>query len=212
MQPRKGRKVKQFWKSQEWIGFQVQIEKWLPDKRGICYYIMSGRSRNWDFWSGAENGGITLDMLQERGPLPGPETSFLTLGNKLSEETRVLTKQEILLRKSTQVESRKTQENNSATWLTVLGFMMMGLVSSLSLAHHSNSESFLVVQLRWMPVRRILGAGRTCVVSYWPFPNSSSWWWLISYVFLTRISCHKTARANGYYGAWTGWEVSVCFP
>ena len=30
-------------------------------------------------------------------------------------------------------------------WLTVLGFMVMGLVSRLSLANHSDSESFLVV-------------------------------------------------------------------
>ena len=29
-------------------------------------------------------------------------------------------------------------------WLTVLGFMVMGLVSRLSLANHSDSESFLV--------------------------------------------------------------------
>ena len=31
-------------------------------------------------------------------------------------------------------------------WLTILGFMVMGLVSRLSLANHSVSESFLVVQ------------------------------------------------------------------
>ena len=30
-------------------------------------------------------------------------------------------------------------------WLSVLGFMMMGLVSGLSLANHSDSESFLVM-------------------------------------------------------------------
>ena len=30
-------------------------------------------------------------------------------------------------------------------WLPVLGFMVMGLVSRLSLANHSASESFLVV-------------------------------------------------------------------
>ena len=31
-------------------------------------------------------------------------------------------------------------------WLAVSGFMVMGLVSGLSLASHSDSESFLVVQ------------------------------------------------------------------
>ena len=30
-------------------------------------------------------------------------------------------------------------------WLAVLGFMVIGLVSGLSLANHSDSESFLVV-------------------------------------------------------------------
>ena len=38
-----------------------------------------------------------------------------------------------------------TQENCCATWLTGLGFMVMGLVSGLSLANHSESESLLVV-------------------------------------------------------------------
>ena len=41
-------------------------------------------------------------------------------------------------------------------------------------------------------------------------PNSSGWWWLISFIFLIRISCHKAAHANGYYGAWPGWAVSIC--
>ena len=49
-----------------------------------------------------------------------------------------------------------------------------------------------------MLARGILGSGRTRGVSFWPFPNSSSWWWLISSIFLTRISCHKTTHANGH--------------
>ena len=40
---------------------------------------------------------------------------------------------------------KETQENSSATWLAVSGFTVMGLVSGLFLASHSNSESFLVV-------------------------------------------------------------------
>ena len=89
----------------------------------------------------------------------------------------------------------------------------MGLVSGWSLANHSNSESFLVAhciaQPRWMLVSGILGSGRTRGVSFRPFPNSSGWWWLISSVFLIRISCHKTTHVNGYYGAWPGWAVSI---
>ena len=60
-----------------------------------------------------------------------------------------------------------------------------------------------------MLARGILGSGRTGSVSSRPFPNSSGWWWLISSVFLIRISCHKTTHANGYYGAWPGWAVSI---
>ena len=38
-------------------------------------------------------------------------------------------------------------QNYSATWFTVSGFMVMGLVSGLSLANHSDSGSFLVALL-----------------------------------------------------------------
>ena len=90
---------------------------------------------------------------------------------------------------------------------------MIGLVSRWSLANHSNSESFLVAhtsaQPRWMLARGILGSGRTRGVSFRPFLNSSGWWWLISSIFLIRISCRKTTHENGYYGAWPGWAVSI---
>ena len=66
-----------------------------------------------------------------------------------------------------------------------------------------------LIQPRWMPERRILGGGRTCGVSFWPCLNSSGRWRLISSVFLSRTSCHKTTHANGYYGAWPGWAVSI---
>ena len=50
-------------------------------------------------------------MLQEGGPLPGPRIRLLsTLGNESSEETHVLTKQEILLGKGTRVESSRVRE------------------------------------------------------------------------------------------------------
>ena len=79
-------------------------------------------------------------------PFQGPKLgSCLTLRNELSEETYVLTKQEILLGKGARLESRRVREpRRSVTWLAVSGFMVMGLVSRWSLANHSNSESFLV--------------------------------------------------------------------
>ena len=50
-------------------------------------------------------------MLQERGTLPGSKLgSCLTLRNELSEETHVLTKQDILLGKGTWVESSRVME------------------------------------------------------------------------------------------------------
>ena len=90
--------------------------------------------------------------------------------------------------------------------------MVMGLVSGLSLANHSNSVfpgGARIAQPRWMLARGILGSGRTCGVSFRPFPSSSSWWWLISFIFLIRISHDKTTHANGYYGVWPGWAVSI---
>ena len=87
--------------------------------------------------------------------------------------------------------------------------MVMGLVFSKSFWLRVLPGGAHLVQPRWMPERGILGGGRTGGVSFWPFPNSSGWWWLISSVFLTRTSCHKTTHANGYYGAWPGWAVSV---
>ena len=60
----------------------------------------------------------------------------------------MLTKQEIFIGKGQlggEQQGKGTQENCSATWLAVSGFMMLELVSGLSLASHSDSESFLVV-------------------------------------------------------------------
>ena len=101
-------------------------------------------------------------------------------------------------------------------WLAVLGLMVMGFVSGLSLANHSDSVlsgGAHLVQPRWMPERRILGGGRICGVTFRPFLNSSGWWWLISSVFLTRTSCRKTAHEMVTKGpGQDGRFQSVCFP
>ena len=61
----------------------------------------------------------------------------------------MLTKQEIFLGKGTLVESSRVREPRRTALPHGLphgsGFMVMGLVSWLSLANHSDSESFLVV-------------------------------------------------------------------
>ena len=84
-------------------------------------------------------------MLQEGRPLPGPQKGLLSnTGNDVSEETHLLTKPQTLLGSQAHAESQKSC---SAAWFTVLGFMVMGLVSRLSSANHSDSGSFLVVHI-----------------------------------------------------------------
>ena len=61
----------------------------------------------------------------------------------------MLTKQEILLGKGTQVDSSRVREPRRTALLRgsqSRGFIVMGLVFRWSLANHSNSESFLVAQ------------------------------------------------------------------
>ena len=73
--------------------------------------------------------------------------SCLTLGDVLSEETHVLNKGRDFVGKAClggEHQGKGTQDNCSATWLTVLGFMVMALVSGLFLANHSDSGSFPV--------------------------------------------------------------------
>ena len=53
----------------------------------------------------------------------------------------MLTKQEILLGKGTRMESNRVPRRTALP----CGFMVMGLISGLSLSNHSDSESFLVV-------------------------------------------------------------------
>ena len=91
--------------------------------------------------------------------------------------------------------------------------MVMGLVSGLSLANHSDSESFLVVHAYFRP-DGCQREGFWEVVGYVGSPldlsqtSSSNKWRLSSSMFLTRRSCHKTTPAKCYSGAWPGWMVS----
>ena len=87
-------------------------------------------------------------LLQEGGPLPGPETGLLSNTREVNcLRRRMPTKRESLLGRAPgwRAAGKGTQENCSATWLAVSGFMAMGVVSGLSLAKHPDSEFFLVV-------------------------------------------------------------------
>ena len=149
-------------------------------------------------------------------PFQGPKLgSCLTLRNELSEETHVLTKQEILLGKGTQVESSRVREprrnalSNGLQSPVLWWWDEFPVVLSQSFWLRVLPGGAHLVQPRWMPERRILGGGRTGGVSFWPFLSSSGLWRLISSLSLTRTSCDKTTQANGYYGAWPGWAVSI---
>ena len=71
-------------------------------------------------------------------PFQDPKVGFCpTLGNELSKKTHVLRKQEILLGRESWVETSRVREPRR----TALphGLMVIGLVSGLSLANHSES-------------------------------------------------------------------------
>ena len=72
----------------------------------------------------------------------------------------MLTKQEILLGKSTQVESSRVREPRRTALPrgSVSGFMLMGLLSGFSLVNYSRvfPGGECIAQPRWMPARRIL--------------------------------------------------------
>ena len=87
-------------------------------------------------------------LLQEGVPLPGPESGLLSntwkwivRGDTHADKARDFTGKG---HPGGEQEGKGTQETCSATWLAVSGFMVMELVSRLSLASHSDSESFLV--------------------------------------------------------------------
>ena len=105
-------------------------------------------------------GSHSYTCRRKRDPFQGLRVgSCLTLGNELSEEIHVLTKQETLLGRGSQVESSGVRELRRTALplsLAVSGFMVMGSVSALSLASHSDSGA-CIAQPRWIPARRILG-------------------------------------------------------
>ena len=88
-------------------------------------------------------------VLQEGGPLPGPESGLLSNNRKwiVGGDTCADKARDFIGkgRPGGEQQGKGTQENCSASWLAVSGSMVMGLVSGWSLANHSNSESFLVV-------------------------------------------------------------------
>ena len=159
----------------------------------------------WEQFKDSFSGSSPFLVLQEGGPFQGPKLgSCLTLRNELSEETHVLTKQEILLGKGTRVESsrvrepRRTALPGGSQSRVLWDEMSFRVVFGQSFWLRVLPGGARTAQPIWMPAREILGSGRTRGVPFWPFPNASGWWWLISSVFLIRTSCPKTTHANDY--------------
>ena len=144
-------------------------------------------------------------VLQEGGPLPGPETGLLSNTWKwiVRGDTRADRARDFIGKGSPggEQEGEGTRENGSALAHS-LRFYGDGISFRVVFGQSFWLRVFLggacIAQPRWMLVRGILGSGWTRGVSFQPFPNSSSWWWLISSEFLTRTSCHKTTHVNGY--------------
>ena len=133
----------------------------------------------------------------------------------------MLTKQETLLGKTFSLggeqQDKRTQENSSATGLAVSGFMVMGFVSGLSLANHSDSESFLVVYALFSQdgCRR---EGFWEVVGHVVSPFDVSWTILVGGGLLVLCSLPGPPVVKQFMQMVTvvpgqgGWYQSVCFP
>ena len=95
---------------------------------------------------------LQLVLLQEEGHLPGSESELLSniwkgtvRGDTCADKARDFVGKWHL---GGEQQGKGMLENCCATWLTVSGFMVMGLVPHelrLPLTNHSDSESFLVV-------------------------------------------------------------------
>ena len=107
-------------------------------------------------------------LLQEVGPPPGTESRLLSNARKWIVRGDTHAEKADFIGKRClggEQQGKGTQEDRSATWVAASGFMVMGLVSRLSLANHSDSGCFqgahAIAQPRWMPARGPRDVGTT---------------------------------------------------
>ena len=176
---------------------------------------------SWLFTSDDQDTAVSASalvlLLQEGGPLPGPETGLLSNTWKWTVRGDTCAdKAWDFIGKGHpggEQQGKGTQENSFAMWLIVSGFMEMGLVSGLSLANHSDSESFLVVHALfsqdgwfWEVVRHVVS------------PFDLSWTLLVDGGWLVLCSLPGPPVIKELMQMVTiepgqdGWSQSVCFP
>ena len=115
-------------------------------------------------------------------------------------------------------QGQGTQEDCSARWFAVSGFMVMGLVSALSLAKHSDSGSFLAVQSS-LSQDGCQRGGFWEVVGRVVLPFDHSWALPVGGGLLVPCSLPGPPVIKQFMqmaiwldGAWPGWAVSVIVP
>ena len=101
-------------------------------------------------------------------------------------------------------------------WLEVSGFMVMGLVSGLSLANHLDSVTFLVAHISLsqdgFQRKGFWELGRTCHLL--PPPFSLSLIVLVRFLLAAchsfiETSCCETSAASCNHCVWPRWTISV---
>ena len=123
---------------------------------------------------------LQIQVLQEGGPHPWPESGFLSntwrwivWGDTWADKARDFIGKGALVESSRVGGPRRTAQLLARS----LGFYDDGIsfqiVFGQSFWLRVLLGSACIAQLRWMPVRGILGGARTCDVSLWPFLNSS---------------------------------------
>ena len=151
-------------------------------------------------------------MLQEGEPLPETREwalrsntwKWVVRGDMLADKTRLYWEGA-----PGREQEKRTQENCSATRLAVSGFMVMVLISGLSLTNDSDSGSFLR-WFQWGGFWELCGTyGQVSPLSFWPFLHFSGWCYFINSMFLTRTSYRKIIHASGNCRAQPGRVFSM---
>ena len=139
--------------SQAWFSLQAWDECLLLWERVRKLALtrahhVPGSSPTWSFVTTHNHPQSQVLLWKKEGPLPGLERGLLSntwkwivWGDACADKARDFIEKGSL---GEEQQGKGTQENCSAVWLAVSGFMVMELVSRLFLANYSDSGFFLV--------------------------------------------------------------------